>query len=548
MKHVVTIISLFFLLGSLSAQDEPQMKQGKVSYITSQHVYVKFENTTGIDVGDTLFITEDGEKVPALKVNNRSSISCVCIPIIDRELKIDQKVFAEKRKSKPDKPSKEKKPDEAIAEMEKKPEEKKSDIQTEPEEIATDEEQEEGTPEQDVSGRITTASYSNFSNTLADNSQRMRYVVSFDAENINNSKLSAETYISFSHRNNEWSEIQDNLFNGLKLYNLDISYDFNANTSLLFGRKINRNLSSVGAIDGLQFEKQFGAFTTGVVAGSRPDWEDYSFNTSLFQAGAYVSHRHETDQGHMQSTLSFMEQRNSGNTDRRFVYFQHMNMLIDKLYFFGSGEVDLYKQNMDGSKESTFNLTHLYLMLRYRPFQKLRFSVSYSARDNIIYYETYKSILEQLLERETLQGYRFSVHYRPINKLSIGARAGYRYRPADERPSKNLYAWITYSRIPVVGVSATLYSTLMETSYISGSIYGARLNRDIIRGKLYGGLQYKYVDYSFVSNELKLLQNSAQLSLTWRIIKDFSFSLDTETTFEEDNTYNRVYLRLTKRF
>lgn len=545
MKHVVSILFLFFLLGSLNAQDEPQMKQGKVSYSTPQHIYVKFQNTNSIEIGDTLFIAEGDEKIPALKVNNTSSISCVCTPLVDKKFNIDQEVYTKKQEPEPED---EKEQDEATGKKEQEPEEKEPVIQPEPKERAPDEKPEQEAPEQDISGRITTASYSNFSNTLADNSQRMRYVVSFDAEHINNSKLSAETYISFSHRNNEWSEIQDNLFNGLKLYNLDISYDFNENTRLLFGRKINRNLSSVGTIDGLQFEKQFGAFTAGVVAGSRPDWEDYSFNTSLFQAGAYVSHRYKADKGHMQSTMSFMEQRNAGNTDRRFVYFQHMNMLIDKLYLFGSGEVDLYKQNMDGSTESTFNLTHLYLMLRYRPLQKLRFSVSYSARDNIIYYETYKSILEQLLERETLQGYRFSVHYRPVNKLSIGARIGYRYRPADDRPSKNLYAWITYSRIPIVGVSATVYSTFMETSYISGSIYGARLNRDIIRGKLYGGLQYKYVDYSFVSNELKLLQNSAQLSLTWRIIKDFSFSLDTETTFEEDNTYNRVYLRLTKRF
>ena len=51
--------------------------------------------------------------------------------------------------------------------------------------------------------------------------------------------------------------MKENIFTGLKIYNLSASYAINETMSLSFGRKINPKLSSVGAIDGLQFEKKF---------------------------------------------------------------------------------------------------------------------------------------------------------------------------------------------------------------------------------------------------------------------------------------------------
>jgi hypothetical protein len=377
-------------------------------------------------------------------------------------------------------------------------------------------------------------------------------------KNIAKSKLSLESYFSFVHSNKNWDEVQQNLFNGIKIYNLSLRYDFNKTTTLWFGRKINPNLSSVGAIDGLQFEKKFKSISVGAFAGSRPDYNDYSYSFKLFQYGAYIGHNYQNDKKSMQTSLAYIEQKNDGNTDRRFAYFQHANSLIKKIYFFGSIEMDLYEKVKTGvdtiteivnyKPQSTFNLSNLYLLLRYSATRKLSLSFSYSARQNVIYYETYKDYLERLLESETLQGFRFMATYRPVRNLSLGIKAGYRFRPDDPEPTRDLYGYVTYSQIPLIDATATFSVTILESSYMTGNIYSLGLTRDLIPGKVSAGLNYRYVDYNFLNAELPLIQNVGEIDLTWRIIKKLSFSVYYEGTFEKEVTFSRIFANLGYRF
>jgi hypothetical protein len=87
----------------------------------------------------------------------------------------------------------------------------------------------------------------------------------------------------------------------------------------------------------------------------------------------------------------------------------------------------------------------------------------------------------------------------------------------------------------------------METSYLSGKLYGIAISRDIIPGKLYGGFNYHYVDYTFVNYESTLVQNIGNVNLTWRMMKKLSLTMTYEGIFEVENTYNRIYVNLIKR-
>lgn len=535
--HIVLPFAILIVALSVSAQEQKQLKEGEVSYKSPNNVYVTFESTEGLTEGDTLFMSKNENLVPVLVVKNLSSISCVCDPLPGFDLEVGDRIFGSKSSTgaaaKDVTKGKKEFTDRKDAKREK-------------------QERDAGSREkielyQRIHGRVSVSSFSDFSNTDMENRQRMRYLLSLDADHIGGSRLSFDSYVAFSHRNNEWDEIRDNMYNGLKIYNLNLKYAFNANTKAWLGRKINPKLSSMGAIDGLQFEKGFGSFTAGIVAGSRPDWEDYSFNAKLFQAGAYINHHHKSEEGSMQTTLAFVEQTNKGNTDRRFVYVQHVNMLVKKLYFFGSGEFDLYKQ-VDGQQESVFNLTNLYLSLRYRMLKKLSVSFSYSARNNIIYYETYKSFVERLLEMETLQGFILSANYRPFKFVSVGARAGYRDRKSDDNPSKNLYAYMSFSKLPFLGLSANINTILLETSYLKGQVYGARLYRDFMKGKINTSAGYRNVNYTYFNNELETNQHIIEASVSLRTAWQIFLSLNYEATVDEAFTFHRLYVNLTKRF
>jgi hypothetical protein len=215
--------------------------------------------------------------------------------------------------------------------------------------------------------------------------------------------------------------------------------------------------------------------------------------------------------------------------------------------------MDLYNQSYNAqdstlSKDNAPKLSNLYLSLRYRPWKVLSLSLSYSARQNIIYYESYKDIVETMLEAATVNGYLLQISYSPVKNLSIGLNTSYRDSKKDPRPTKSLYGYVTIARVPGINASATLSATILETSYMTGKIFSASFSRELVSGKLNAGLGYRFVDYNFASGETTIYQHMPEVNLTWRIIKKLSCSLYYEGTFDNNSTFNRVYINLTKRF
>lgn len=534
MRNLLVIVAGLLTLGLYAQTPEPS-HEGVVSYVTSQSVYVRFQNTGLISPGDTLYVQRNGKLVPSLLVNVVSSVSCVCSIITPDKYTVSDVIFRKPTAINPMAPPKAtvekttlQAPDSSrLAKGEMKP------------------------VEHHVSGRVSLASYSNISSE-GNNTQRFRYSLMLNTSGLIKGKLSTETYLTFAHRTNEWSAVKADIFNALRIYSLAVNYAFTPNHNLWFGRKINQRVSNLGAVDGIQYELKTGTITTGLVAGSRPDSYNYGINTSLFQAGGYISHDLSGKYGSTQSTLAFFEQTNKGNTDRRFVYLQHTNSLVNRFFFFGSAEVDLYKKKFNQVDSSLVQdnspfLTNLYLSLRYRPGRNLSMALSYSARNNIIYYETYKDYLERLLEQQTSNGYLFQISWRLNQRLNLGANAGYRDRKGDLRPSKNLYTWLTFNRFIWKNVTANASATLLETPYLNGNVYSLGFNSDFLKGKFYTSTGYRYVSYRFVSGETTLNQHIGEFSFNWRVVKNLTASANVEATFEKGIQYQRIYINLTQR-
>ena len=169
-----------------------ERREGFVTYVTSQHVYVKFASMENFSEGDTLYIRQDDKDIPALQILNLSSTSCVCAPIQPGTLKVSDKVYSNVNIDLISESVK----DPTTTVPGKIPETRESD--SAPKDSAQKERL-----KQEISGRLSVSSYSNFSNETAARSQRMRYTFSMHANNLGNSKLSAETYISFAHSNTE---------------------------------------------------------------------------------------------------------------------------------------------------------------------------------------------------------------------------------------------------------------------------------------------------------------------------------------------------------
>jgi len=175
-------------------------------------------------------------------------------------------------------------------------------------------------------------------------------------------------------------------------------------------------------------------------------------------------------------------------------------------------------------------------------------AVSYDARKNIYYYETYKNYVDSLLDKETRQGLKFQVNYQPFNRLAWGGTAGYRTATATSNESLNGYTYLTYSQIPLIDASITINATALKTSYVTGMIYGASLSRDFFNGKFYAELSYQKVNYTFTTTT-QLLQDIADVNLSWRFTRKLFFSMDVEAMKDTNsNLQGSLFFNITQRF
>ena len=111
--------------------------------------------------------------------------------------------------------------------------------------------------------------------------------------------------------------------------------------------------------------------------------------------------------------------------------------------------MDLYELR-NGIPKDTLNLTSLYLSLRYRLSRRLSVSTSYDARKNVIYYETFKSYLDQLLTDVLRKGYQFRINYNPVNFINTGVSGSYRSEKNDPHTSYNANGFLTFNQVPLL--------------------------------------------------------------------------------------------------
>ncbi len=514
-----------------------EIKEGKVGYTSSQFIYVNFDNTKGISEGDTLYTKSKNKLLSALIVKHISSSSAACEKINNDNFKKDMVVYARYKT----------KENTIIPESDTLNLESSINVVT-IQESTINSTRQTITRDNIISGRYSVQSYAGFSNLDKKYDYlRWRHSLMFGFDKIGGSGLSFSSYAFFAYRVEDWAEVSKDLSSALKIYDLNLKYEFDESTIIWIGRYLNRKITNISVVDGVQFQKSFPFLTIGLVAGSRPDFYNFGINTKLFEYGIYLNRTDQVGSNAMENTLAYFEQTNDFKTDRRFVYFQHNNNLINKTNLFASTEIDIYKVE-NGSAESNFSLTSLYLSARYTPIEELSFSLSYDARKNIIYYETFKSLVDSILENETRQGFRARTIIRPWNSIYLTLQYGYRYSKSDSRPSDNYGGSLSFNNIPILDASAMADFNRLQSSYVDGYVYSFNLSKylTVLQSDFSVGL--RKTDYSFLNNSSKLEEKALLINFSTFAFRPFSFSIGYEGVFEDEKTYNRILLDLTTRF
>lgn len=521
----------------LNAQVMDTSNAGYVSYTSVRNIYVKFKSTKAIQPGDTLFILFGNEWKPVLKVLNKSSTSCVCEPLDSLDFKNLGPVLMRKTEM-----------NDALV-SEKEDENRIPDLSPDAILKPTVGEKSSSLRSPDKwKGRVSAASYSGFGSNPSSDAHRFQYTLSVQGNELVNGHFSLESYVSFRHRLGEWHRVTDNLNDALKIYSLAGSYEIKDKFKISIGRRINYKVSSLGAIDGVQAEWKFNHFEAGAIVGSRPDVRDYGFNFIYPEAGIFIHYNWNVDQKiNSQQTLSLMEQRRNGNIDRRFMYFQHSSTLFRNLSLFCSAEYDLY-QNIPNEATTVFKLTNIYLMGRYRFSRRFNMSLSYDARNNIIYYETYKNDIDRLLEDETRQGLRLQVQIQPARFINLSMGTNYRYQQSGENESLNFNVYGSHSRIPFLNCALSISGNYLKTNYLVSKVYGIHLNKDFWKGKFFSELYYRWVNYDYSLYDYNATQHIGGVSVNLRLGKKHSIGVYAEETYDNIGNYLRMNARAMYRF
>lgn len=533
MRYWIFSIILIAQPNWLIGQDTLTSRIGKITFKSSINYYVKYQTTEFIKVGDTLYLMLD-KLEPALEIHHMSSTSCVGKKITKETLNIGDSLVAR-----------------VLIQIQKN--DSKSDslsvsVNTQNQLISEKPKPKSLRKLQNVTGRLTASSYSSKSSGHDQIDTRLRYTLVLNARSIKGSKWGGESYISFRHKIGDWQEVTNNLFGALKIYNLALKYNPKENVMFAVGRKVNLNVSNLGAVDGLQYEKKVKNMIYGAILGSRPDYTDYGINLKLLQAGLFAGHNWRNKKGgDINSTIAFFEQKNDFKTDRRFTYLQHTNTLIKNLMLFSSMEIDLFKK-VNNTVSTTFSPSSIFLSLRYKINKQFSINSSYDALKNVIYFESFKNYIDQIIEQEVRQGLRFGINIDPLKNVSLGINGGYRFQADKKDPSRNADIYLSYYNIPGIQMNISLSGTYLSTDYLSGTLAGIRLNKSFNQDKWSLESSYRQVHYQYGNTEVPLNQRIAEMGLNMRIMKKISFSLHGEGTFDASRQYYSLYCNLMKRF
>lgn len=535
MKYRFCVIFIFYMgifSANVLAQDNNHTITGRVTFVTSKNVYVRFDDTNVVKIGDTL---QTSNLQKCLIVSNKSSNSVVCLKIDDCAInKYDEITYKYQVE-----PKNEVLEEEAIQEN--------IGISFNDSIQAIQSDTKKTSYTETIKGRLSVASYSYLSK-IRDDNHRLMTRFSLEANHINNSRFSIETYINYRQSIYPKDKSGSLKKSDLNVFNLALKYDIDSTFSITAGRKINYKISSMGAIDGLQAEKFFGKSYIGIIGGFRPDIYDYGVDTNLLQYGGYIGRLTNSKSFSSQTTLGFSEQRNHNEIDRRFAYFQHSSTIFRKLNLFSTLEVDLYNKVNDSVKDN-FRVTNLYVSGRYRFNSRINVALSYDSRKRIIYYKTYETDIEQLLDEDIArQGFRVRLNIRPFKYLYSGFSYSKRFQSDNQDKSDNLYGYMSLSRLPLVDGSLSFTYNRNTSNYLKSDIASVRYSKEFWDGRLGTDIYYRFVNYKYETNVPDLIQHYFGTYLSYYIDRSFTFSLSGEVSQYNNETNYRINAQIIKRF
>jgi len=192
----------------------------------------------------------------------------------------------------------------------------------------------------------------------------------------------------------------------------------------------------------------------------------------------------------------------------------------------------------------------MYISARYRFTRKFDLMLSYDSRKRILYYETFQTEIERLLnDDEARQGFRARINVKPLKNVYTGVSFSKRFQSNIQNKSDNINGYIRLSKIPRLGGRLSLNYNQNTSNYLESKVISIRHSRNLFRNKLYADFYFRNVDYNYFNNNTNTTQNYFGINLSLNISRNLRFSIFGELSTNADlgNNY-RINTAIVKRF
>lgn len=535
MTKLYTLFVFLFFTIVLYAQDA-QVLIGKVSFISGENVYLKFENTHFINIGDTIYLLnkQGAQQKSLLKITAKSSTTIVATNLGNNAIKIgdqfEYKFIKEKQVT--------------IA----KPLELASSqlvLVVDPAKIDTTTAMVKKEPIPIIyNGRFTLSHLGNYATDSNGNGSRQMVTLLLNTQNSFVKGLSTETYLNYASYGLNANGQSGNKDNQFRVYNLALKYNWGKSNELVLGRRFNYRLSSLGAIDGVQFEKGINNFYFGGIAGYRPDLYDFSFNSNLMQYGGYLGFSQSNKQFNSSTSVGIIAQSLLGKTDRRYAALQH-NTNIQKFNFFLSSELELFNPI-----NNQYRISSLYSSMSYRFQPGFTFLVSYDSRKTIIYYESYLTEASRyLLEDLNREGLRVRVNFKISKNAFSGISLTNRFQSDGKNASQNYNAFLNLTKLPFINGALYISANSNQSQIVKTQTVMGRYQIAFLKEKLQANFYYRYQNMQYVNwNQVQHINQYAGFNANYHVNNKLSFNTFVEMASLPNGKTSSIGLSCVKRF
>ena len=216
---------------------------------------------------------------------------------------------------------------------------------------------------------------------------------------------------------------------------------------------------------------------------------------------------------------------------------------------FASTELDIYNK-LNDTVSNDPRLTNLYISARYRFSRKVNLMVSYDNRKRILYYETFQSEIQKLLDEDIArQGLRMRINVRPVKNLLAGFGYSKRFQSNNENKSDNYRGYVTYSNIPVIDGAISINYNMNTSNYLRSNILSFRYSRYLIENKLNADFSYRLAKFDYFNSFTSTYdQNYYGMNLSLNINRKLYLSVYGEVSIGNQQDNYRIHTKLIKRF